>query len=79
MARRPCRRSEPSSSDAEEVSAFDRSRQGSIKKVDKDMGLSPGKKKKHKMAKPGNGTLQQDVDDMLMIYYSTYTYKTKYI
>lgn len=28
MARRPCRRSEPSSSDAEEVSVFDRSGHG---------------------------------------------------
>lgn len=37
MARRPCRRSEPSSSDAEEVSVFDRSGHGNITMVDKEM------------------------------------------
>lgn len=38
MGRRPCRRSEPSSSDAEEVSVFNRSGQGSVTTVDKNMG-----------------------------------------
>ena len=60
MARRPCRRSEPSSSDAEEVSVFDRYRQGSVTTVDRDME-------------------PQDLDDMLMIHYSTYTYWREYI
>lgn len=40
MARRPCRRREPSSSDADDVSAFDKLRQGDVTTVDKDTELA---------------------------------------
>lgn len=73
MVRRPCRRSEPSSSDAEEVSVFDRSRQGSVITEDKEHGaVYSVTRKKIKMGKPG--TLAQGLDDMQMTLYSTYTY-----
>lgn len=75
MTRRPCRRSEPSSSDAEEVSVFDRSRQGSVTTVDKDMALSTMLLGKQPTGNERLTLLKCYADDALC----TYTYWTEYI